>query len=78
MPASAMTLLAERRRDERFLVAGAVGIVVATDQPDDIGPVCRVLAIDHEAHRLAGSRADAVGITCDLEHRHPLSLSLQP
>ena len=44
--------------------------------PDDLDAIGRMLAIDHEAHRLAGPRADPVGIACDLEHRHPLLLIL--
>ena len=53
------------RVDDHFLDAGTGRVGVAVDQPDDVRPVARHFAADHEPDGLARLHAQAVGVADD-------------
>ena len=59
------------RRDFALLVAGAVGGLVAVDQPHEVGAEAGVFAADHEADGVAGGGAEPIGVSNEVHLAKP-------
>ena len=66
--AAALVGAVRARADDLLLDAGAVGVLVAADEADDVALVGGRLATHHEVDGLTRRHADAVGIARDSGH----------